>query len=129
MLIQPLYRQSYNIGVKLRAHALMTLPDSTSQKFVLLGEVSRQDQTRDIKPVVAVFLDFSKTRTKKCEESDYERWYARPADTECLMGRKVGGFVVFFFCVRWLMVDRCGVCIAMVSTPKSECRLLCRGEV
>jgi hypothetical protein len=84
--------------VKLRPHELMTLPDSTSQKFVLLGQVSRQDQTRDIKPVVAVFLDFSKTRTKKCEESDFEKWYARPANTECFMGRKVGGVLSFFLC-------------------------------
>jgi len=80
--------QSYNIGVKLRARALMTLPDSTSQKFVLLGQVGRQDQTAGIKRVVTIFLDFSKTRTKKCAESDFEKWYARPANTECLMGHK-----------------------------------------
>jgi hypothetical protein len=67
----------------------MTLPDSTSQKFVLLGQVGRHDQTKDIGSVVTVFLDFSKTRTRKCGENDFEKWYARPAKTECLMGHKV----------------------------------------
>lgn len=75
--------------MKLRARALMTLPDSTSQKFVLLGQVGRREQTNDIGRVVTVFLDFSKTRTRKCEENDFEKWYARPAKTECLMGHKV----------------------------------------
>ena len=91
-------RQTYNIGVKLRARALMTLPDSTSQKFVLLGQVARQDQTAgDVGRVVTVFLDFSKTRTKKCGESDFEKWYARPANTECLMGHKVCVVVICCF--------------------------------
>lgn len=80
--------RSYEIGVKLRARALMTLPDSTSQKFVLLGQVARADQTKDIGRVVTVFLDFSKTRTRKCQENDFEKWYARPAKTECFMGHK-----------------------------------------
>jgi hypothetical protein len=71
----------------------MTLPDSTSQKFVLLGQVGRRDQTKEIGRVVTVFLDFSKTRTRKCGESDFEKWYARPANTECLMGHKVRGSV------------------------------------
>ncbi|KAG5643932.1 vacuolar protein sorting/targeting protein PEP1 [Asterophora parasitica] len=80
--------KSYDIGVKLRARALMTLPDSTSQKFVLLGQVARRDQSKDIGRVVIVFLDFAKTRSRKCGDNDFERWYARPAKTECLMGHK-----------------------------------------
>ena len=118
--------QSYNIGVKLRARALMTLPDSTSQKFVLLGQVSRQDQIGDIGRVVIVSLDFSKTRTKKCGESDFEKWYARPANTECLMGHKVSIYLLFFLLGAWAD-EWFGV--AMVSTPKGECGLLCRGNV
>jgi hypothetical protein len=40
---------------------------------------------------VIVFLDFSKTRGSKCRDSDYEKWYARPHDSECLMGHRVRG--------------------------------------
>ena len=36
-----------------------------------------------------MFLDFSKTRGSKCQDSDYEKWYARPHDSECLMGHRV----------------------------------------
>ncbi|KAF5379399.1 hypothetical protein D9615_006570 [Tricholomella constricta] len=80
--------KSYDIGVKLRARALMTLPDSTSQKFILLGQVARRDQSKEIGRVVIVFLDFAETRSRKCGEGDFERWFARPAKTECLMGHK-----------------------------------------
>lgn len=86
-----LNRNNYDIGIKLRARALMTLPDSTSQKFILLGQVAKRDQTNNIGRVVIVYLDFSKTRTRKCGEADFEKWYARPAKTECLMGHKVRG--------------------------------------
>jgi hypothetical protein len=68
----------------------MTLPDSTSQKFLLLGQVARKDQTKDIGRVVIIQLDFSGTRKRKCEEGDFEKWYARTSKTECLMGHKVG---------------------------------------
>ncbi|KIK03719.1 hypothetical protein K443DRAFT_676547 [Laccaria amethystina LaAM-08-1] len=78
----------YDIGIKFRARALMTLPDSTSQKFVLLGQVARKDQTKDIGRVVIIQLDFSGTRKRKCEERDFEKWYARTSKTECLMGHK-----------------------------------------
>ncbi|TFK37398.1 vacuolar protein sorting/targeting protein 10 [Crucibulum laeve] len=80
--------KSYKLSVKVRARALTTLPDSTSQKFLLLGQVARADQTKDIKRVVIVYLDFSKTRKRKCTDSDFEKWYVRPAKTECLMGHK-----------------------------------------
>ncbi|KAK7024339.1 vacuolar protein sorting/targeting protein PEP1 [Paramarasmius palmivorus] len=80
--------QSYKIGVKLRARALTTIGDSTSQKFVLVGQVGRNDQTSDIGRYVTVFLDFVETRGRKCEERDFEKWYARPRNQECLMGHK-----------------------------------------
>jgi hypothetical protein len=48
----------------------MTLPDSTLQKFLLLGQVARKDQTKDIGRVVIIQLDFSGTRKRKCEEGD-----------------------------------------------------------
>lgn len=82
-------RKEYDFGVKIRARALLTLPDSTSQKFLLLGQVSRKDRKKDLGPVVIVYLDFQPTRTRKCEESDFENWYARKGDSACIMGHKV----------------------------------------
>ncbi|KDR81165.1 hypothetical protein GALMADRAFT_241725 [Galerina marginata CBS 339.88] len=76
----------YNVGVKMRARGLITLPDSTSQKFLLLGQVAKHDQKDNIGRVVVVHLDFAKTRGKKCADSDYMKWYARPHNSECLMG-------------------------------------------
>lgn len=82
-------RIPYDIGVKLRSRAIVTLPDSTSQKFLLLGEVSKTDKKYDDGGVVVVFLDFSKTRGNKCQDSDFEKWFARPHGSECLMGHRV----------------------------------------
>ena len=87
-------RNSYDMGVKLRARGLINLPDSTSQKFLLLGQVSKTESRFGNDKAVIVFLDFSKTRGRKCQDSDYERWYARPHDSECLMGHRV---CVFFW--------------------------------
>ncbi|KAF7351228.1 Sortilin [Mycena sanguinolenta] len=78
----------YKLGVKMRPRALITLPDSTSQKFILLGQVARKDQTDKIGRFVTVSLDFANTRKRKCEADDFERWYARSAKTQCLMGHK-----------------------------------------
>ncbi|KAJ7065213.1 vacuolar protein sorting/targeting protein 10 [Mycena amicta] len=80
--------ETYKLGIKLRARALVTLPDSTSQKFLLLGQVSRKDQTDGIGRFVIVHLDFAETRKNKCQEGDFEKWYARASKSECLMGHK-----------------------------------------
>lgn len=73
----------------LRARALSTVQDSTSQKFILLGQLSRQDATSEGR-FAAVFLDFAPMGRRKCDEADFERWYARTAQNkECLMGHKV----------------------------------------
>ncbi|KAF8638219.1 hypothetical protein AX17_002368 [Amanita inopinata Kibby_2008] len=80
--------KQYEIGVKMRARGLTTLPDSTSQKFLLLGEVSKKNRKHDIGRVVVIQLDFSKVFGRKCTDDDFERWYARSAGTECLMGHK-----------------------------------------
>jgi len=85
------------LGVKLRARGLLTLPDSTSQKFLLLGSVARKDQINNDGKVVIVHLDFSPTRNHKCQEDDFEKWYARKGDgedAECIMGHKVGLFLL-----------------------------------
>ncbi|KAJ6624911.1 Oligoxyloglucan reducing end-specific cellobiohydrolase [Mycena sp. CBHHK59/15] len=80
--------KSYNFGVKLRARALTTIPDSTSQKFVLLGQVARKDQTNEIGRFVIVYLDFANTRKRKCGDNDFEQWNVRAHNSECLMGHK-----------------------------------------
>ena len=83
------YRKSYNFGIKFRPHTLLTVPDSTSQKFIFLGQVSRKDNKSDTGRIAAVFLDFAGTRLRQCEENDFEKWYARSSKSQCIMGRKV----------------------------------------
>ncbi|KAJ7579906.1 vacuolar protein sorting/targeting protein 10 [Mycena floridula] len=78
----------YKFDQRLRARALVTVPDSTSQKFLLVGQVARKDQSNSIGPYVVVHLDFAETRERKCEDIDFEKWSARPHDSECLMGHK-----------------------------------------
>ncbi|KAG2012263.1 signal sequence binding protein [Coprinopsis cinerea AmutBmut pab1-1] len=83
--------QTYDFGIKIRSRGLITLPDSTSQKFLLLGLTSRQDQEKDMRlgKVVVIYLDFAKTRKNKCTEKDFDKWYARPTGKrECIMGHK-----------------------------------------
>lgn len=77
----------------MKARALTTVPDSTSQKFILIGQLSRRDKTAE-GGYVAIFLDFAPTRSKQCGEGDLEKWYARNAKgKECLMGHKVSCLV------------------------------------
>lgn len=86
-----------------RARALTTVPDSTSQKFMLIGQLARKDQTGDGRYVV-VFLDFAKMRPRQCMDADFEKWYARRGDGqehECLMGHKVS-VIVFKYSHRQL---------------------------
>ncbi|KAJ2911663.1 hypothetical protein MD484_g8748, partial [Candolleomyces efflorescens] len=79
--------QDYDFGMKIRSRALVTLPDSTSQKFLLLGQAPRDHPSPS--KVVIVYLDFAPTRKRKCGESDFEKWYARPpGKRSCLMGHK-----------------------------------------
>ncbi|KAE9387475.1 Oligoxyloglucan reducing end-specific cellobiohydrolase [Gymnopus androsaceus JB14] len=80
--------KTYDIGVKLRARALATVPDATSQKFILVGQVSREDQDGKYGRYVVVFLDFAGIRTRECNDSDFEKWNARSGQSECLMGHK-----------------------------------------
>lgn len=77
----------YKLGITLRALLLTTVPDSTSQKFLLLGSMSRKDAGTDGRHAT-VFLDFAPVRKRQCDDNDMEKWYARPAGEECLMGHK-----------------------------------------
>lgn len=75
------------LPIQIRALALTTVPDSTSQKFVLLGQIARKDQTGDGRFAV-IFLDFAPVRTRQCTDDDFDEWYARTHDHECVMGHK-----------------------------------------
>ncbi|OCB88754.1 signal sequence binding protein [Sanghuangporus baumii] len=80
--------KSHTLDRRLRARALTTVPDSTSQKFMLVGQLSRKDQTGQGRFVV-VYLDFAPTRPRQCGDNDFEKWYARGgSDNECIMGHK-----------------------------------------
>ncbi|KAL1737975.1 Sialidase [Schizophyllum fasciatum] len=81
--------QTYDFGQRLRARALVTVPDSTSRKFLVLGQVARRDQSdKKVGPYVVQWLDFADTRDRKCGDNDFEKWYARSGETECLLGHK-----------------------------------------
>lgn len=81
-------RQKHTLSQTLRARYLVTVPDSTSQRFMLVGQISRQDAPNGDQRWAVVHLDFARTRNRKCEESDFERWWARGQGHDCLMGHK-----------------------------------------
>jgi len=90
-----LRRRKYNLSVKVRARLLTTVPDSTSQKFILVGSLARKDTKPEGKHVV-VFLDFAAMRDRQCHDPDFEKWYARGKDGhECIMGHKVRMVLIF----------------------------------
>ncbi|GMK59242.1 hypothetical protein CspeluHIS016_0702570 [Cutaneotrichosporon spelunceum] len=79
--------QKLDLGMKIRALVLTTIPDSTSQKFLALGQAMRGDSSGG--RFVTIFLDFADTQPRQCGEDDKEIWYARStSDSECLMGHK-----------------------------------------
>ncbi|KAJ7762850.1 vacuolar protein sorting/targeting protein 10 [Mycena maculata] len=80
--------RTYNFGLNLRPRGLFTVLDSTSQKFLLLGQIARKDQSHEIGPFVIVYLDFANTRKRKCGDGDFEKWFARTTNNECVMGHK-----------------------------------------
>lgn len=82
-------RKTYKIGVSLRSRIVTTVPDSTSLKFMVVGQISRRDQKSDDQRYAVVYVDFTNTRSRKCGEDDFEQWYARTREQECLMGHKV----------------------------------------
>ena len=84
-----MYRKDYSYGIRLRARILTTVGDSTSQKFLLIGQIGRNDQVEGQGRYAAVFLDFATLDRRKCGDSDFEDWIARSSTHECLMGHKV----------------------------------------
>ncbi|KAG2143753.1 uncharacterized protein EDB93DRAFT_1321681 [Suillus bovinus] len=80
---------TYNVGIQFRAKGLTTVSDSTSQKFLLLGQVMRQSQQSDQGRNVAIYLDFATLGRPQCGPNDKESWYARASTkSECIMGAK-----------------------------------------
>ncbi|KAH9852157.1 Oligoxyloglucan reducing end-specific cellobiohydrolase [Lenzites betulinus] len=79
--------KTYKFNARVRARILTTVGDSTSQKFLLVGQVAKRDQ-KDNRPFAVVFLDFAPLGRRKCEDSDFEPWLARSSTHECLMGHK-----------------------------------------
>ncbi|KZV63312.1 Oligoxyloglucan reducing end-specific cellobiohydrolase, partial [Peniophora sp. CONT] len=80
--------KSAKLPTTLRARALTTVPDSTSQKFMLLGQLGRGEAGADSGRYVIAHLDFAPVRGRQCGEADFEKWYARSQHHECLMGHR-----------------------------------------
>ncbi|KAI5476446.1 signal sequence binding protein [Pseudohyphozyma bogoriensis] len=84
--------QSFDLGVKIRARLLTTVPDSTSLKFILLGTLTRKSKDKGAKGErhVVIHMDFETLGKRKCESKDMEKWYARTlgGKPDCLMGHK-----------------------------------------
>ncbi|KAG0144537.1 hypothetical protein CROQUDRAFT_108449 [Cronartium quercuum f. sp. fusiforme G11] len=81
--------KTMKLGQKLRAKLLTSVPDATSQKFLLLGTTERE-KSKSINRHAVVQLDFSQMGRKKCKDGDFEKWYARKlgGNPDCLMGHK-----------------------------------------
>ena len=95
-------RKQLDLGVTVRSLLLTTIPDSTSQKFLLLG-TSPRGKGGDEGRHAMIFLDFAPLRHRQCTDKDFERWYARSSEgQECLMGHKV--------CESCTLVCECGMC-------------------
>ncbi|KAL1916286.1 uncharacterized protein VTP21DRAFT_5903 [Calcarisporiella thermophila] len=85
----------FDLGISVRVRMLTTDPDSTSQKFILIGSYIRGDQKGDSHPIYLFQIDFETLNKRKCvldennpERSDFEKWYARNMEDgpDCLMG-------------------------------------------
>lgn len=82
-------RHNLDLDVKIRARVLTTVPDSTSQKFLLVGTLHRSAQKGDERHAV-IFLDFAPLRKQQCTPDQFEKWNARTSKgKECVMGHKV----------------------------------------
>ena len=80
------------LSKSIRPKYLITTPDSTSMKFLLLGK-SNEDRSK----YLSMAINFGDLYEKKCVlkedgSGDFEKWYARydsnNGDPSCLMGRK-----------------------------------------
>ena len=71
--------EEYSLGMEIAPAFLTTLPDSTTEKFTLLGRKSNGE-------FVLISLGFDGMRSRKCNldkkggGGDFEKWYARYDD-------------------------------------------------
>ena len=76
-----------DLGEEIRPTLLITTPDSTSLKFVLIG-VKHGDSGREY---LVFSIDFDGLHERKCKKADFEKWWARVDENGkpgCLMGHK-----------------------------------------
>lgn len=101
--------REYNFGERLRVTNLMTVPEDTSRKFILIGYPPREQEKAR-----AVYLDFSSVNKRQCElilasigyddvdallgilkvddssHGDFELWSpSEEREEQCLFGRQV----------------------------------------
>lgn len=84
--------KEFELPLKIRARALTTVPDSTSEKFLLIGV------DMDTKDAVIMSIDMEGVQDRKCkmnkydeDRGDFQKWYARldsDGKPDCLMGHK-----------------------------------------
>ncbi|KAF2674767.1 vacuolar protein sorting/targeting protein 10 [Microthyrium microscopicum] len=73
-----------SLGKKVQLFELTTIPDSTALRFVATGRDEEHNWW-------AISLDFKGLHERKCNDGDFEDWYARKNDKgepQCLMGHK-----------------------------------------
>ena len=79
--------KSFDLGRKVRAQVLTTVPDSTTLKFILLATSGKGSDTEHL----VISIDFNGLHEKECGDKDFEKWYARrdkKGEPDCLMGHK-----------------------------------------
>lgn len=78
---------SVELEDKVEPKALLTVPDSTSLKFILIASKGRGEKLK----YVTIAIDFSDMHERKCDRDDFEKWPARVDEDgkpSCIMGHK-----------------------------------------
>ena len=76
------------LPVKFRVKAFTSVPDATSQQFLIVGALDRKD-FEGTKRYATIHVDFAPMRKRECTDSDMETFSARTIKgKECLMGHK-----------------------------------------
>jgi len=80
---------------KVKVKDILTVPDATSLKFLLIGTILDRSSD-DSGSETMIYLDFSPIKTKKCvidhknpEKSDFEFWSPSISNDGCLLGQKI----------------------------------------
>ena len=76
-----------DLGEKVRAKVLTTVPDSTTLKFILVATTGGGSKLKNL----VISIDFNSLEKEKCDDKSFEKWYARldeKGEPDCLMGHK-----------------------------------------